>query len=127
MNEMITKEIYTDDGDAIEVEFPSKFEICSRCEGHGKHVNPSIDSHGISEEEWRYDWSEEEREGYFNGAYDVICHTCKGQRVVAVVDEDRLNEEQKKNFKTWQEQDYERAREAEIDARIMRMECGGYG
>ena len=35
-----------------EVELPARFEVCHTCDGKGKHVNPSIDSHGISSEEF---------------------------------------------------------------------------
>jgi hypothetical protein len=54
--------------------------VCPTCEGEGKHVNPSIDSHGISREE--FDEDPDFEEAYFSGAYDVTCVECKGQRVV---------------------------------------------
>ena len=35
-----------------EIAVPIKKEVCPVCEGHGIHVNPAIDSHGISSEEF---------------------------------------------------------------------------
>lgn len=67
---------------------PTHNEVCPRCQGEGKHVNPSIDGHGITAGEWDRDWDEDSRENYFSGVYDVPCHECKGLRVVKVVDRD---------------------------------------
>jgi hypothetical protein len=65
-----------------------KYEVCSTCEGRGKHVNPSIDSNGISAED--FDEDPDFRESYFSGVYDVTCYGCKGQRVVLDVDWDNV-------------------------------------
>lgn len=70
-----------------EVEVPIKFKVCPTCEGKGKHVNPSIDSHGITADEWDRDWSYEDRENYMSGFYDVRCYECNGERVVPEIDE----------------------------------------
>lgn len=78
-----------DEGDEDEVEFPCKYEACSLCDGHGSHVNPSIDAHGISAEEFRDD--PDFAEAYFSGAYDVGCYRCGGDRVWPVIDEKRCN------------------------------------
>jgi hypothetical protein len=59
-----------------------KFEVCPRCEGRGKHVNPAIDGHGLSAED--FDQDPDFREDYFSGVYDVPCYECKGDRVVKV-------------------------------------------
>jgi hypothetical protein len=70
------------------VELPAKYDVCDRCQGKGSHVNPSIDGHGISMDEWwGPDWDDESREDYMNGAYDVGCYECNGKRVVLEVDE----------------------------------------
>ena len=63
-----------------------KFEVCPTCEGKGTHVNPSIDAHGISAEE--FDDDPDFRGDYFSGRYDQPCNECGGQRVVAVPHED---------------------------------------
>jgi hypothetical protein len=80
-----------EDGEEITAEAPVIFEVCGRCGGRGSHVNPSIDGHGITMEEWDQDWSEDEREGYLSGRYDVTCYECAGKRVVAVIDETRCD------------------------------------
>ena len=79
--------------DDIEVEIPTKFEMCQRCEGRGSHVNPAIDGHGISPEEFRDDPDFEE--AYFRGDYDVPCHECKGLRVVMIPDRAKLTKEER--------------------------------
>lgn len=57
-------------------------EICPTCQGRGSHVNPSIDAHGISSEEFSED--PDFAEAYQNGAYDVPCAECHGESVVPV-------------------------------------------
>jgi hypothetical protein len=56
------------------------YEVCPRCRGEGKHVNPSIDSHGLSRED--FDQDPDFEEDYFSGVYDVPCYVCSGARVV---------------------------------------------
>ena len=56
------------------------FEACSRCNGTGKHVNPAIDGHGISMQEFADD--PDFAEEYISGAYDIPCDKCRGKRVV---------------------------------------------
>ena len=38
--------VYDDDGN--DVDLPSCKVVCPRCRGEGKHINPSIDGHGIA-------------------------------------------------------------------------------
>lgn len=85
--------ILPDGDDEEEVEIPIVFEVCDVCDGLGKYVNPSIDSHGISSEEWENDWDEEEKDNYLSGGYDVECSRCKGKRVVPSPDETRMEKE----------------------------------
>lgn len=80
----VTETLYTEDGEEEQVVFPAHYEVCYRCRGAGKHVNPSIDGHGISREE--FDMDPEFEENYFAGVYDVVCDECNGLRVVAVID-----------------------------------------
>lgn len=120
---------FTNEEDEEEVhELPSKFEVCSRCEGHGTHLHPDIGGHAYTLEEFNESFDDEEKEEYFKrgGMYDVPCEECKGARVAAVVDEERLTEEQKKAFALFQEQEEERARferdwrrEQEMESRML--------
>lgn len=81
-----------DDGDEIEDELPTKYGVCPRCDGAGSHVNPNVDGHGITAEEWERDWDDESREGYFRGDYDVSCEECHGLRVVPCVDREACDQ-----------------------------------
>ena len=73
---------FSDDGGEKESKVSSRgaFAVCPTCEGKGSHVNPSIDAHGLSSEDFAED--PDFAEDYFSGAYDVPCAECGGQRVV---------------------------------------------
>lgn len=88
MNKCIEFLFFDDEGVENEVQLPAHWVICSRCDGDGKHTNPSIDGHGITSEEWAHDWTDEEREGYLGGAYDVVCAECHGRGSRLEVDEE---------------------------------------
>jgi hypothetical protein len=75
------REFVVVDEQGDEHELPTRFEVCGRCDGKGTHVNPSVDEHGISPEEFRDDPDFEE--AYFGGVYDVTCYDCRGERVGA--------------------------------------------
>lgn len=63
-----------------EVSYKAAYVVCPTCDGKGKHVNPAIDSHGISQEE--FDEDPEFRSSYFSGHYDIPCNGCEGRRVI---------------------------------------------
>lgn len=115
--------ILVDDGesDETEVEIPIEFGVCGTCDGKGRHVNPSIDAHGITEDEWGQ-WSSDEQEFYMSGGYDVECHECAGKRVVPIPVEAHMTDEQKKAWKFVT--DYQQERLA--DHRTQMMESGIY-
>jgi len=73
--------------------FPINFSVCPVCRGRGTHVNPSIDSHGLSREDFEND--PDFAEDYFSGVYDVVCYECDGANVVAEVLWDSLSERKK--------------------------------
>src|SRR5690242_11130025 len=77
----------------IKINLPAVAEVCDRCRGHGKHVNPNVDGHGISPEEFAED--PDFKEAYFAGRYDVRCEECRGEKVVWVIDEARLTKFQR--------------------------------
>ena len=69
-------------GSPDEFDVPAKFDVCGTCDGKGSHVNPGIDSNGITSDEM---WQDPEfAEDYFRGVYDVPCYECHGRRVIAV-------------------------------------------
>ena len=102
---------------------PSRFEVCERCEGAGKHSDPAIDGNGITSSEMD-ELGEEFVEDYMRGAYDIRCEECSGDRVVKVVDYGRLVGEDAHAVALWEEQEAERARMDAADRRTMRMEMG---
>jgi DnaJ-class molecular chaperone len=73
------------DGNEIEHTVYLRYEVCDTCDGKGRYVNPAIDSHGLSRED--FDEDPDFAEDYFSGVHDVECRMCHGQRVEPVVDE----------------------------------------
>lgn len=74
--------------DEVEIELATKWQVCSVCDGDGKHVNPSIDCNGLTEEDFCEDY--DFREAYMDGVYDVTCSRCGGRTTERVVDWDQL-------------------------------------
>lgn len=106
---------YTDEGEEIKHELPTKFEVCDRCRGTGKHDHPAF-KNGFSRED--FDEDPDFEEDYREGVYDVICSECHGNNVVPVVDEDRcdpkLMEKYYENLR--EERAFKREMDAERDA-----------
>jgi len=71
-----------------EHQLPTKWKVCSVCNGEGKHVNPSIDCDGISAEQFHDD--PDFHDEYMSGTYDVTCYRCKGRTTEQVVDWDQV-------------------------------------
>lgn len=119
-----------EEGDEVEHTFPSTNEVCHRCEGYGTHLTPSIGEHAYSMEEFNESFDDEEdRAAYFQrgGKYDVQCEVCHGNKVVEVVDEDkvsRLSEEEKALYAQYQESEEQHARWDAEDRATYRMESG---
>lgn len=113
----VQHKLYDEEGDTVMVSFPAHYEVCDRCRGTGKHVNPSIDGHGISREE--FDADPDFEEAYFEGRYDVTCYECKGERVVLVEnDVETFTDEQKALYAKLEEQWEQEA----ADRRVSEME-----
>lgn len=72
-----------------ELGMPAKRIVCPLCNGKGSHVNPSIDSHGLTRED--FDDDPDFAENYFSGMYDVPCYRCNGRNVCLVVDEEKCD------------------------------------
>jgi hypothetical protein len=120
---------YDEEGEEVEHTFPAKNEVCHRCEGYGTHLTPSIGNHAYSMEEFNESFDDEEdRAAYFQrgGKYDVQCEECHGNKVLPVVDEARLSDEQKKLYAEWEESEEERARSDAEDRQTRYYESGGY-
>jgi len=63
------------------------YEVCPLCQGKGRHVNPSIDANGLTQQDFEEadDYFEED---YLNGVYDVACYQCGGKRVVPEISQE---------------------------------------
>lgn len=79
---------------------PTKLAVCHICQGTGTHVNPSIDRHGLTAEDFRED--PDFAESYFSGVYDQTCNGCGGRNVVPVLDIDACDPELLKAYEDYQ-------------------------
>jgi len=70
----------------MHLQVPARFQVCGTCDGRGKHINPSIDSQGLSHED--FDSDPDFAESYFSGKYDVTCEECFGRNVVPTITRD---------------------------------------
>lgn len=95
---------------------PVKYEVCDTCGGKGKHVNPSIDAHGISTEEFAED--PDFADAYWRGEYDVPCNECHGLRVSLCLDEALMSDDDLERttrfIQAFYTNQYEAAREREM-------------
>jgi hypothetical protein len=107
---------YDDDEGPGPAQYFGKFNwaICDTCDGHGKYVNPDIDSHGLSRED--FDEDPDFREDYFSGVYDVTCWKCNGSGKMKVPAWDRMTFGEKRELIRWQrdEADYRATRRMEM-------------
>jgi RecJ-like exonuclease len=102
--------------DGGEMTIPARYEVCDRCHGEGKHVNPAIDGNGITASEMD-ELGDDFREDYIAGVYDVACEECRGNRVVPVPDDDRCTEEQLREHYAWAYEERMYQRELEMERR----------
>lgn len=113
--------LHNKDGEPVELLVEGKYEVCSRCNGHGTHTNPSIDGNGLSEDCLS---DPDFMEGYMSGSYDVTCTECQGVRVVPVPDYKTLTYAQKRLLiyqRRYEEDEAESRRYAEAERRF----CSG--
>jgi hypothetical protein len=82
--------IRTEDDAEEEVDVAVRFEVCQCCDGKGKYVNPNIDRHGLSRED--FDQDPDFAEAYMEGQYDITCEECEGRRVVPVCMDEKVLE-----------------------------------
>lgn len=102
----------------VEFTFPSKNEVCGRCDGDGVH-DPE-DWNGFTQSEWS-ECEPEFRADYMDGRFDVRCTECDGNRVVPIIDESILSAAQQKVLELYEkelEADWEYDRIAEQERRM---------
>lgn len=119
----MTLSVLTEDDDGLEytITIMAMYDVCGTCNGKGRYVNPNIDSHGISREE--FDEDPDFEEGYFRGDYDVTCVECSGLRVVLVPNNEANDEKLLKEFNDIVDG---RIKDDYADRHTRYMESGGY-
>jgi hypothetical protein len=76
----VTATVFTgEDGDEEEKQIKFQYQVCPICDGKGSHVNPSIDAHGLSSEDFAED--PDFANDYMSGRFDQPCNLCHGNRV----------------------------------------------
>lgn len=75
---------------------PHRWKVCDLCRGRGTHVNPSIDSGGISAEMFHDD--PDFYADYRSGVFDQQCNQCAGRTTVPVADVSRCTWAQKRRL-----------------------------
>ena len=104
------------DDELIDTVFPAKYEVCDVCEGKGHYVNPNIDRHGLSSED--FDEDPDFRDQYISGIYDIQCRNCKGKGMELVIDGDRTSAEDLNLWKDYMESFYRDMEESRQEARV---------
>jgi DnaJ-class molecular chaperone len=107
-----------EEGEEVTDELPTRWAICSACEGEGKS---SAYLGAITQEDRERDWSPEEFEGYMNGDYDKTCEACQGTGKVREVDEAVLP---KALLAEWCQAEDEARRERFAEEALYRAEMG---
>lgn len=72
---------------ATDIEVPSRFVVCPRCQGHGTH---DCWDEGMTGEEMA-EQSPSFFKDYMSGVYSVRCTRCDGRRVVESIDRPRVD------------------------------------
>jgi hypothetical protein len=126
MSNVIRFTTWDTDGTEVQHEMPAKMEVCGRCQGTGKHTNPSIDGNGITQSEME-ELGEDFREDYLSGVYDITCTECHGRNVVPAPDFARASFSVKRAYLKHLRAEADSAREDASEAWLRRAESGGYG
>lgn len=98
------------------IEFPAKFEVCPRCQGHGTHDCFDNGMTRADMDEYDHDFAQD----YIDGAYSKLCDECGGKRVVLVFDGGRATKKQRLAYSKIEDEENERHA---IEAAERRMGC----
>ena len=61
---------------------PVRFTVCPVCDGRGNYVNPAIDSHGLTRDD--FDADPDFYEDYRSELYHIRCEGCEGRATIPV-------------------------------------------
>lgn len=95
-----------DDGEITSCNISYVWQICGECRGEGSH---SKRLGVISQESWDYDWDDDMRYDYMNGAYDSRCERCDGTGKVQDVDWAGMPEDVRQYVYDYRKDSYEMA------------------
>ena len=109
----ITATIVDENGHDTEVELPTKWAVCSVCNGKGTHVNPNIDCNGLTAENFHDD--PDFAEDYFSGVYDQPCNRCHGRTTEQIVDRKALTPELAKAYEQQLKEEEQQLKEEAAD------------
>jgi len=117
-----TIELYTEQGETFDVDFPARQVKCSDCGGRGSTYLgwAARDQPAFTEEDMAREGPDFQQD-YMRGAYDRQCPGCCGKRVVLeVLPRDKIPAGLHKHYDEWREM----LREEEQDRQTYRMESG---
>jgi hypothetical protein len=103
-------------GAETEISVPGKFVVCPTCNGTGTELCEGLRGVAFSPEQM--DEDPDFRENYFGGRYDVACTECKGKRVVAAPDEDRMTKRERKLWTVTENAKFEYERELAYERQL---------
>ena len=129
MRDTIKFTIINDEGEETAHELPAVMAVCTRCKGHGSHLNPNIGQHAYTAEEFHESFDDEEAREYFKGGdgiYGVTCEACGGRRVVPVVDRTRSDKKLLKLYDEWVKDEVEYQAMARSEERMQRAMGGDW-
>lgn len=107
----------------VKVQLPAKRIVCERCNGTGVH-DPEAFSNGFTSEDFEQD--PDFKVSYFRGDYDVTCTQCNGDRVVDVVDDEKLKPRVARRYWARVEEHENYLAECAAHARSMAAGRGGW-
>ena len=80
-----------DDGEPIQRKISIHYVVCPVCDGRGSYVNPNIDRHGLTRED--FDEDPDFAEDYMSGRFDIVCALCHGSNVIPEASKETEREE----------------------------------
>lgn len=94
--------------------WPGKKVVCTYCNGMGAH---SRHLGAIPLEEFD-SWDDEDRDNYLDGAYDMVCEECRGERIVLEPDFNSMSEEDRKAYEEYVREEMEYRKLCEMERRL---------
>lgn len=120
--------IYDEHDDVVEIDVPSKKEVCYNCNGEGTHIHNAFreESFTVYDAEREGLDFEEEVRAMQSGMYDVVCETCSGKRVLDAPDFSQISKELSDKIREYEKCQAEYEAEARAE-RMMEARMLGYG